>query len=79
MDLTRIVLTSAPLVVLVAWFGAGQWTIAGDEAHGWLILLGVISVSLLLPVPGTTQRLPPWSTRVRVLGWVGILGLLITS
>jgi hypothetical protein len=79
MDLPRIVSASAPLVVLVAWFGAGQWTIAGSEPRAWLVLSGVLALSLLIPIPGSTPRFPRWSTRVQLIGWIAVLGLVMTS
>ena len=79
MNRARLVTTGAPLVILVAWFAAGQWTVAGSEARAWLLLLGVLALSLLIPIPGSTRRFPHWSTRVRLLGWAAVMGLILAS
>jgi hypothetical protein len=45
----RVLLTVGPVLVLLTWFVAGQWSAAGPEPRAWLQFVGVLSVAALMP------------------------------
>jgi hypothetical protein len=72
-------LVIGPVLVLVAWFAAGQWDLAGPEIHAWLRFVSVVWTASLIPLPGA-----PWSrallrNRIQWWGWAVVASLLVIS
>jgi hypothetical protein len=68
-----------PVVIVLAWFLAGQWGLAGPETRAWLQFASVVCLASLLPLPGAPQSLSELSARVQWLGWVVVAGLVATT
>lgn len=68
-----------PVLIVLAWFLAGQWGIAGPEARAWLQFSGVVFLAALIPLPGAPQSLSELAVRVQWLGWLVVAGLVATS
>ena len=68
-----------PVLIVLAWFLAGQWGRAGPEAQAWLQFAGVVCLASLMPLPGTTRSLSELAAHVQWLGWVVVAGLVATS
>jgi hypothetical protein len=68
-----------PVLIVLAWFLAGQWMLAGPEAQAWLQFAGVVCLVSLMPLPGAPQSLSDLAVRVQWLGWLVVAGLVATS
>jgi thioesterase domain-containing protein/acyl carrier protein len=68
-----------PILVLFAWFAAGQWDLAGPETRAWLQFTGIVCVASLIPLPGASWSPSVLAARVRWWGWVVVAGLLVAS
>ena len=68
-----------PVVILLAWFLAGQWDLAGIEARSWLQFIGVVFLAALTPLPGVSWSLSGFRSRVQWWGWVAVAGVVVTS
>lgn len=73
------VLFLGPVLVLIAWFLAGQWDLAAPETRAWLQFTGVVCLASLMPLPGVSRSLPALRRRVQWWGWMVVLGLVVTS
>ncbi len=72
-------LALGPIVVLLAWFVAGQWDAANDDVRAWLLLIGAVGVASLLPLPGVAIVAQRVRARVFWWGWVAVVGLIAAS
>jgi hypothetical protein len=68
-----------PILVLFAWFAAGQWDLAGPETRAWLQFTGIVCVASLIPLPGASWSPSVLAARVLWWGWVVVAGLLVAS
>ena len=68
-----------PAVIMLAWFVAGQWDLAGAETRVWLQFTGVVGLASLVPMPGTSRSLAAFRARAQWWGWVVVFGLVVTS
>jgi hypothetical protein len=72
-------LVIGPVLVLAAWFAAGQWNLAGPETHAWLRFVAVVWIASLLPLPGVGWSRSLVAERVRWGGWAIVASLLVIS
>ncbi len=68
-----------PVLIVLAWFVAGQWDLAGPETRAWLQFTGVVCLASLIPLPGASWSLSDLGARVHWWGWVVVVGLLVAS
>ncbi len=68
-----------PVLIVLAWFMAGQWDLARPETRAWLQFAGVVCLASLIPLPGTSWSLSYLGARVHWWGWVVVVGLLVAS
>jgi undecaprenyl pyrophosphate phosphatase UppP len=72
-------LVVGPVLILLSWYLAGQWDMAGPEARAWLQFTGVVGLASVMPLPGTSRSLSELAAHVQWWGWVVIVGLVLTS
>ena len=72
-------LVVGPVLVLVAWFAAGQWTIAGPEAHAWLQFVLIVWIASLIPLPGAPVSRSLLGQRIQWWGWAVVASLVVMS
>ncbi len=72
-------LVIGPVLVLVAWFAAGQWALAGPEIHAWLQFVSVVWIASLIPLPGASWSRSLLSRRIQWWGWAVVASLLVIS
>lgn len=68
-----------PMLVLIAWWLAGQWDLATPETRAWLQFSGVVCLASLLPLPGLSWSASALRARVHWWGWIVVLGLVVVS
>ncbi len=68
-----------PVLIVLAWFLAGQWGLAGPETRAWLQFAGVVCLASLMPLPGTARSLSELGARAQWWGWGVVAGLVVTS
>lgn len=68
-----------PILVLLAWFAAGQWDLAGPETRAWLQFTSVVCLASLIPLPGASLSLSALGARVQWWGWIVVAGVLVAS
>ena len=73
------VLFIGPVLILLAWFLAGQWDVAGPETRAWLQFAGVACLASLVPLPGVSRSLSALRTSVQWWAWVVVAGLVVAS
>jgi hypothetical protein len=72
-------LVVGPVLILLTWFMAGQWGLAGSEARAWLQFSGVVGLASVTPLPGTVRPRSPRAASVQWWGWVVVVGLVLAS
>ena len=72
-------LFAGPVLILLAWFLAGQWDLATSETRAWLQFAGVVCLALFIPLPGTSWSLSDLRARMQWWGWVVVAGLVVLS
>ena len=73
------VLFIGPVLIVLVWFLAGQWGLAGAETRAWLQFAAVVCFASLMPLPGTAQSLSELGARVQWWGWGVVAGLVLIS
>ncbi len=68
-----------PAVVVLVWFIAGQFALAGREPRAWLLFIGILCVASLVPLPGRGPSRDDVFASLQRWAWIALGGLVVLT
>ncbi len=73
------VLAWGPAVVVIAWFAAGQWAMAGREPRAWLVFTSILCAASVVPLPGRRPSRAATVSSLQLWAWTALGGLVVLT